>query len=641
MVFAPKETTTSIGWTPKQNSKKRKLLVKQRGVNDEDRPNINEENNHTPRDETHEQIGIDLIHDNNPTSPLELKVENSDTDHNLLPPGVSQDLCSGGVTRLTFLKRNVVQSISVVGRAQITCIEGQVNILGYSLHPQSEPPSVYIDSPNWMSALSVEPIYSKEHETVILEITSIHHGGRAENTTSSSTYEILHPQQVRSIFITEKWNKIASDIIHDIHSKKHDSKLESDTDLPCDKRILITGAKGVGKSTYVRYITNRLLCDTDIAVKEVAILDCDVGQTELSPPGMLTLTVVTRPILSPAHAHMVCGTQQSYFRVADRHEGACFYGFTTSKINPESFTAAVSHLMDKYTDLCNERGYKVPLVVNTDGWVKGLGFEILSCVIQTVNCGHIVQLIGSTKAKFFDLSSHASSQRHIHVAETSSGSTLASCNPTPSISRNTSVASLQSLEGEAIPFKDQALAENLPHVPSLLIRNLRLCCYFLGGYENFISCGASFQQSGIVDDEYSIANIIASMKPYMVPFDSLECHVMDEDGIVTRIMSDDTDAIFDNFNSGIVGLCTTTTSECLGLGIVRGIDRKHKLFYILTPLDKTTLESNVKAIIRGQMQLPLECIFRGENSEAFPFLCCEGVSIGIGNDGTTKKKSKN
>ena len=639
MVFAPKETTSSIGWTPKQSSKKRKLTVKP-----------NEENNDTAsEEETQEQSSeINMFHDIGPTLPQELKMLDSSMVQNMLPSGISQDLCSEVTTRLTFTKRSstssnsTVPSISIIGRAQITCLQGQVIILGYSLHPNSAPSSIYVDSPNWMSALSLEPFYcSTDDETVVVEITSVHH---KEENASALTYEIFHPQRVRSIFITERWNKIASDIIHDIHSQKHDSTLEHPMDLPCNNRILVCGAKGVGKSTYVRYITNRLLCANDITVKEVAILDCDVGQTELSPPGMLTLTIVTTPILSPAHAHMVCGanhTQKDHYQVADRHEGACFYGFTTSKINPESFTAAVSHLMDKYTNLCNERGYKVPLVVNTDGWVKGLGFEILSCVIHTVNCGHIVQLIGSTKAKFFDLSSHASSHCHVYVAETSSGSTLASCNPTPSISRNTSVASLQSFEGEAIAFKDQALAENLPHVSSSLMRNLRLCCYFLGGFENLLSCGASFQQSGIVDDEYGIANTIASMRPYMVPFDSLECHVMDEDGIVSQIMSSDEDAIFDDFNSAIVGLCGTSTSECFGLGLVRGIDRENKVFYILTPLDQTTLGDNVKSIVRGQLQIPFECVFRGEHSEAFPFLCCEGVSIGIGNDGTTKKKSNN
>lgn len=662
MVFVSKETSSSIGWTPKQSSKKRKL---QKSVHDNSPPNnSNEEGNPTLKEEETNRHKCAMVlspehlgKQDNPynisstaTVKQDIKFVDSASEMDLLPPGVSQELSSSssyGVpsTKLTFQKRNFVQLVAIVGRAQISCIEGKVNILGYSLHPQSIPSSIYVESPNWTSALSIEPIYTSEYETVVLDITSLFPEAVSPSVSSVSSlsslsYEILHPQRVRSIFITEKWNKIASDIIHDIHLQKKDSTLES-TDLPCKHRILVCGAKGVGKSTYVRYITNRLLSTNERNVTEVAILDCDVGQTELSPPGMLTLTVVKRPILSPAHAHMVCGAQNSHFRLVDRHEGACFYGFTTSKTNPESFTAAVSHLMDKYTNLCNERGYKIPLVVNTDGWVKGLGFEILSCIIPTVNCCHVVQLMGSTKAKFFDLTSHASSDRRIHVAETSSGSTLASCNPTPTISRNTSVASLQSLEGEAILFKDQALSENLPHVPSLLTRNLRLCCYFLGGFENFISCGASFQQSGILDDDYCIANTFASMIPYMVPFDTLECHVMDEDGIITRIMSDDTDAVFDNFNSSVVGLCGSSTSDCYGLGIVRGIDRKHKAFYILTPLDETTLGDNVTSIVRGQLQLPLECIFRGEYSETFPFLCCEGVSIGIGNDGTSKKKTRN
>ncbi len=95
--------------------------------------------------------------------------------------------------------------------------------------------------------------------------------------------------------------------------------------------VIVCGAKGVGKSTlcrlvplqlcfislrlnfssYVRsmilallthmfgyrYTVNRLLRRYTF----VAILDCDVGQPEVGPPGLVSLYITASPLLSPPH----------------------------------------------------------------------------------------------------------------------------------------------------------------------------------------------------------------------------------------------------------------------------------------------------------------------------------------------------
>jgi mRNA cleavage and polyadenylation factor CLP1 P-loop len=52
-------------------------------------------------------------------------------------------------------------------------------------------------------------------------------------------------------------------------------------------RVLFCGAKGSGKSSCLRYTLNRLLSRH----KQVAVLDCDVGQPEYSIPGMVSLSL--------------------------------------------------------------------------------------------------------------------------------------------------------------------------------------------------------------------------------------------------------------------------------------------------------------------------------------------------------------
>lgn len=57
--------------------------------------------------------------------------------------------------------------------------------------------------------------------------------------------------------------------------------------------ILIKGPKRTGKSTAARTLLNTLLNK----YKRVALLDCDIGQTEFTPPGIVSLNLVEIPLL--------------------------------------------------------------------------------------------------------------------------------------------------------------------------------------------------------------------------------------------------------------------------------------------------------------------------------------------------------
>ena len=77
----------------------------------------------------------------------------------------------------------------------------------------------------------------------------------------------------------------------------------------------------------------------------------------------------------------------------------------------------------------------------------------------------------------------------------------------------------------------------------------------------------------------------------------------------------------------------------MGLGVVRGIDRVKKCFYILTPIAPNRLTKNPpNVLVRGLLQLPLTCTFRGVHSETLPHQNCDGISSGTGDD---IMKSKN
>ena len=67
-------------------------------------------------------------------------------------------------------------------------------------------------------------------------------------------------------------------------------------------KIVGTGGKGVGKSTMLKYITNRLVQDGP-----VLWIDLDPGQAEFTPPGCLSCTVLKMPIIGPNFTHLAVG----------------------------------------------------------------------------------------------------------------------------------------------------------------------------------------------------------------------------------------------------------------------------------------------------------------------------------------------
>ena len=172
-----------------------------------------------------------------------------------------------------------------------------------------------------------------------------------------------------------------------------------------NSRTVICGAKGVGKSTCVRHTVNQLLSKTDA----VAVIDCDLGQPEFTVPGLLSLHIISKPILSPTHMHL------------NEPVLSYFIGDLTSKNEPELFSKALSALVAKYNqlqhDLLEERTRSrvraecdinsfslldvkkevitmvpLPLVVNTDGSVRYMGAEVLSAVMELVMPTHVLHI---------------------------------------------------------------------------------------------------------------------------------------------------------------------------------------------------------------------------------------------------------
>lgn len=154
--------------------------------------------------------------------------------------------------------------------------------------------------------------------------------------------------------------------------------------------LLVKGQKNTGKSTFARSLANRL-CSRYVAkhgcglrtrlldsrYRRVAFLECDLGQSEFTPGGMVALNLIEQPVFGPPFTHPTLPYQAHYL------------GAHNPRSSPSRYLHAIQALVEVYRlDLQfatpfvdieeedNRIADIIPLVVNTMGWTKGLGIDL-------------------------------------------------------------------------------------------------------------------------------------------------------------------------------------------------------------------------------------------------------------------------
>ncbi|RPA75579.1 hypothetical protein BJ508DRAFT_365581, partial [Ascobolus immersus RN42] len=151
------------------------------------------------------------------------------------------------------------------------------------------------------------------------------------------------------------------------------------------KIILLTGAKGTGKSTLSRLLLNALL---PASPSGICFLDLDPGQPEFGPSTILSLSHITSPILGPSFTH---SSRASLLRL--------HYGYTSAAADPDYYKTCTARLFAAYrTHL--ERMPGTPLVVNTSGWIKGIGLELLQSFLTSLHVTHLLHLESTPNGPF-------------------------------------------------------------------------------------------------------------------------------------------------------------------------------------------------------------------------------------------------
>ncbi|XP_061868982.1 polynucleotide 5'-hydroxyl-kinase NOL9 isoform X2 [Colius striatus] len=376
--------------------------------------------------------------------------------------------------------------------------------------------------------------------------------------------------------------------------------------------VLVCGPKNTGKSTFNRYLINLLLN----RLPAVEYMECDIGQTEFTPPGCVSLSNITEPILGPPFTHQQTPRKMVY------------YGQTSCEQDTERYLDVVKYVFSSYKK-------EVPLVINTMGWVKGEGLLLLIDIIRLLSPSHIVQM------DVYDWKAMAPlTPEHVRL--------------TPGLyTKGKQQAKCKQLGGSGAEGWRCPDGEGDASAPEYKL------LYVHPEFPRAGAAGEARVHSGILRDMSILGYLgqlqspdmgtvlpLHSLVPYQVPFSAVALRVIHTDVAPTNIMY--------AVNAGWVGLCRipdqvraqgdgpvlltqTPLCDCLGFGIVRGVDMEKKLYHVLTPVPPESLRL-VNCLLLGNIAIP-NCVLVGQGIEGeIPYVTSDYNYSILGSGKLRKKK---
>lgn len=155
--------------------------------------------------------------------------------------------------------------------------------------------------------------------------------------------------------------------------------------LQASTRLMVTGGKGVGKSTLLRYLVNRHLHQP---YPRLLLIDLDIGQPELFVPQTVSCSIIDAPLLG----HGLFLNKQP--------ERAYVVGHVNIVMCAEQYARAVRQLL--FYCRGNAEYQSIPWLINTMGYNKGFGLELMALIVDYVQPTDVVQIASSRPINNFD-----------------------------------------------------------------------------------------------------------------------------------------------------------------------------------------------------------------------------------------------
>lgn len=340
--------------------------------------------------------------------------------------------------------------------------------------------------------------------------------------------------------------------------------------------ILVYGTRNVGKSTYIRILINTLLNHTT----SVDYLECDLGQTEFTPPGCLSLSTVREPLLGPPFTHQ------------RTPEHMVYYGQSSCESDMDRYLECLKSLWRR-----RPQSRETPVIVNTMGWVKGPGFQLLVDLLRFLPVSHVIQLGHSGITHCPSITPEFLRTAHGYQTHPPAQTALDEFTESHSPPRSYVHILVQS------EFQGVGCQGTSKHQRTNEHRELSLLAYL----------------SQLQSPDPGPIRPLHCLTPYQVPHSAVALGV-----IHCKVAPSH---IFYAANASLVGLCCmgekvasrggpallsqAPVCPCVGFGILRGIDMARGLYFLLTPVDPSILRK-VNCLLLGTISLP-SCILTAQD----------------------------
>lgn len=365
--------------------------------------------------------------------------------------------------------------------------------------------------------------------------------------------------------------------------------------------VLIAGAKTSGKSTFARYLSNSLL--TKYGKDSVYYLDCDPKHSEYSPIGLVSLHKA------------VYNFNVSFGQFADN---TCVKAHSIGDVNPKKaflhYNQAIEDLINEYKKVDKSKKLTT-LVINTPGWAKGLGMQLLEHIYNYAEPSSFV-FIGPD----CDIESFRDFERTFK----------------PYIEQERQ-PSLVVLDTPLRFIKDNLPGRGADKISSRDLQDLQLLGYF-----HFLS------QFGL----FNFKQKITKFRPYAIPYrkygqSALGLFAIEAFGIMFAegVVSDDIELCLRGsvvsivavsssvklnitqetseelpwLNTNGIDTITPFNSRCVGLGLIQSFNKSKSQVKLITPIDCENVLGSVKEnnekliLVRGSIQYPLVDLLKSEN----------------------------
>ena len=359
---------------------------------------------------------------------------------------------------------------------------------------------------------------------------------------------------------------------------------------------MFAGPKDSGKSTVAKLLTNTMLSKRPTDMHSLFFLDCDVGQSEFTPPGLLSLHKITNCILSVPFGSQLKTFPKSYY-----------YGSISPESNPELYTSILAKLYDDFMKLSESEGHSL-LIINTLGWVQGevcfresireicndvyeitrlfsdLGFEILQYMISLFKPNEILatdQEIGRRLSAKLVMVPYSPEQQH--------GKVTAATNRSRNITGYLAHCLVRSYSTQVSSFSEVSVR-----------------------MVNFDYISIFIHPSNLVDDSCYLAALnMSTVALCSIPEEFEDFYessrLMDRDNLPKKIVKKDSNNKVEPF------------LKCHGYGLIRAISMEKKKIYLITPTNPNELK-NVTILSLGEEICTPRWIFEAQATVNAPYL---------------------